>query len=119
MWSLTLGSLLRYSKEAGIVGLELQSKVEELLEERNWLIHRSLRMNGDDFYVSPHRERLMERLSEFSMCAMNLQKLLVKELEDFVVSRGVSRQWISSTAGRVSESFVERRPLNVLREENR
>ncbi len=62
--------------------------------ERDWLVHRSLHENGDDLYLNSERRKLLERLNKFTEDAKRLQRLIGEELEDFVVSKGVSRELI-------------------------
>lgn len=66
--------------------------------ERDWLVHKSLNENGDDLFLNTDRLRLLERLHKFSEDAKKLQRLIAEELEDFVVSKGVSREWIYQKA---------------------
>ena len=64
--------------------------LETFKVERDWLVHRSMDENGDDLYLNSDRSKLLRRLSKFSEDARRLQGLIAQELEDFVVSKGVS-----------------------------
>ena len=66
--------------------------------ERDWLVHRSMDENSDDLHLNIDRPRLLRRLNKFSEDARRLQRLIAQELEDFVVSKGVSREWIHQKA---------------------
>lgn len=72
--------------------------LEAFKTERDWLVHRSLYENGDDLYLNSDRHMLLERLNKFSEDVKRLQRLIAEELEDFVVSKGVSRKWIHQQA---------------------
>jgi hypothetical protein len=89
-----LNKSIKEAKEAQVISLSLQERLENFKEERNWLVHRSVHQNGDDLYVDELRYALMERLEAFSCEAIVLQKLIDKELEDFCVSWDISKEWI-------------------------
>lgn len=90
----TLGTSIRFAKDRQLLDPELLTMLEAFKLERDWLVHRSLHENGDDLYLNSERRRLLERLNKFSEDAKRLQRLIAEELEDFVVSKGVSREWI-------------------------
>lgn len=93
-----LGASIKDAKEGQIFSPLLQERLEKFKEERNWLVHRSVHQNGDDLYVDALRYVLMERIEAFSDEAIELQKLISQESEDFVVSQGVSKKWIEQQA---------------------
>lgn len=94
----TLGTSLRISREAKILSPSLQERLDNFKEERDWLVHRSVHQYREDLYVDDKRFALMRRIQGFSEEATILQKLIAKELEDFVVAQGVSREWIFGEA---------------------
>lgn len=94
----TLGTSMRIAKEKNVLGEELMSALNTFKEERDWLVHRSMNGNGDDLYLNKDRQALFERLDEFVEQARGLQKMIAKELEDYVVGKGVSREWIRRRA---------------------
>ena len=94
----TLGTSIRFAKERQVLDPELLAMLEAFKAERDWLVHRSLHENGDDLYLNSDRHILLERLNKFSEDAKRLQGLIAEELENFVVSKGVSRKWIHQRA---------------------
>lgn len=94
----TLGTSIRIAKERGILSDELMRALGVFKEERDWLVHKSMNENGDDLYLGGARHALLTRFEEFSDHARHLQKLIAKELEDYVVSKGISRDWIHRRA---------------------
>jgi hypothetical protein len=94
----TLGTSIRFAKDRQVLDPELLTMLEAFKLERDWLVHRSLHENGDDLYLNSERSRLLERLNKFSEDAKRLQRLIAEELEDFVVSKGLSREWIHQKA---------------------
>lgn len=93
-----LGKSVKYAKEAGIFNQKLQDRLEKFKEERNWLIHRSVHEKREDLYVDKTRFSLMERIKRFSNEALQLQKLVAQELEDFVLSQGISKEYVYQKA---------------------
>ena len=94
----TLGTSIRIAKDRQVLHPELLAMLETFKVERDWLVHRSMDENGDDLYLNSDRSKLLRRLSKFSEDARRLQGLIAQELEDFVVSKGVSREWIYQKA---------------------
>ena len=94
----TLGTSMRIAKEKDILSSELMFALNTFKEERDWLVHRSMNENGDDLYLNKDRQALFERLDDFAEQARSLQKMIAKELEDYVVGKGVSREWIHRRA---------------------
>jgi hypothetical protein len=94
----TLGKSLKIALEAKVLSPELQKRLDTFKEERDWLVHRSVYQNRQDLYVEDKRFALILRIQQFSEEALVLQKLIAKELEDFVVSQGVSREQIMRLA---------------------
>ena len=90
----TLGKSLGYAKKANVLSPSLQKRLEIFKEERDWLVHRSVYQNREDLYVEDRRFALIARIQKFSEEALALQKLISKELEDFVVAQGVSREQV-------------------------
>ncbi len=96
----TLGASLKISRKAKVLSVPLQRRLEDLNDERNWLIHNFAHKNGDDLYVTEKRYELMSRIEAFLEEAQALQKLIASELEEFVVSQGVKPEWITQEAER-------------------
>jgi hypothetical protein len=94
----TLGTSIRLAKDRQVLDPKLLTMLEAFKLERDWLVHRSMDENGDDLYLNSDRPRLLRRLNKFSEDARRLQRLIAQELEDFVVSKGVSREWIHQKA---------------------
>jgi hypothetical protein len=100
----TLGASLRISREAAVLSPPLQKVLEEFKEERNWLVHRLVYGHREDLYVDDTRFELVGRLKKFSENAILIQKLIAKELEDYVVAQGISRDRVYRDAERVNEN---------------
>ena len=93
----TLGTSLRFSREAGILSPALQSRLEIFKSERDWLVHR-LQQSRKDLYEDTTRFALLHRIGEFCVEALSLQKAVTLEMQEFVVSLGVDAAWIEARA---------------------
>jgi len=90
----TLGISAKISREAQVLSPSLQERLEAFKEERDWLVHRCVHQHREDLYMDEKRNELMRRMEGFTEEARTIQKLIAKELEDYVVSQGASRDWI-------------------------
>ena len=96
----TLGKALGIARKGQVFGPALQARLDKFKNERDWLVHRSLTENGDDLYMAEKRNLLLNRLKAFSEEAINLQRLIYAKVEEFVIARGISREWIENDAAR-------------------
>lgn len=96
----TLGKSLSIARESKVLTDGLQAALEKFKEERDWLVHRSVHEKRDDLYVDEKRFALMKRIQEFTAQAKELQKAITAEMEVFVVSQGIKREWIEREAQR-------------------
>ena len=94
----TLGTSLQISRKAKVLSTFLQDRLEKFKKERDWLVHDVVYQYREDLYLDEKRFALMNRIQTFSDEAGILQKLVAKEMEDFVVTQGVSREWINNYA---------------------
>lgn len=101
----TFGSLLHELKDAGVLKPELEKRLLALLEERNWLVHRSKRESRGVLFRDADFDRLVDRLDSIAEEATTLNTLLGRELEDYVVSAGVDRAYIDREAERLAKSW--------------
>jgi len=101
--SKTLGDAIEYAKEKNLFSEDLLSQLKAFNRERNWLVHRSIRKNRDDLYNRTKREETFRRLENFGQQAMDLHRLIAHELEDFVISCGVSKEDIENESVRIAK----------------
>ena len=101
--SKTLGDAIEYAKGKNLFSEDLLIQLETFNKERNWLIHRSIRKNRDDLYNLKKREVTFKRIEGFGQQAINLHRLIAHELEDFVISCGVSKEDIENETLRIAK----------------
>jgi hypothetical protein len=94
----TLGKSLRIAREAELMSPGLLQRLAVFKEERDWLVHRSVREQADEIYTDEGRDATFSRIETFSSEARALHSLIASELETFVVAQGATRDWILARA---------------------
>lgn len=85
----TLGTLLRDAKTARLVHGETAEAAQVLLEERNWLVHRSMHECSDHLYTDEGRDALLSRLRALKERAIQLKKKLYNDLAEWCERQGL------------------------------
>lgn len=102
---LELGKLIAQLRDADILPAVLLQRLGTLRNERNWLVHRAWRENHG-VVASPERlTRLVQRLATLAEDALALNKHMAAEVETFVRSAGVTREYIDREADRLRHSW--------------
>lgn len=96
----TLGVAVGLTREKSIFDEQLQRRLEEFLEERNWLVHRLVHQNGDDMNVSDRRELLFSRVDCIAAEASRLHGVIGDDLVAFMMAKGAKREGILDQAQR-------------------
>ncbi|MBU0480569.1 MAG: hypothetical protein KKG47_05660 [Proteobacteria bacterium] len=60
--SYTLGKAIKIAEQASLYPESLQRELENLLSERNWLIHKSIAQGRDEWDLNISREKLLSRI---------------------------------------------------------
>jgi hypothetical protein len=101
----TFGSLLTELAKSGVIEKDLAVKLREVLEERNWLIHRGRRENRGMLANAKQYDSLVERLDALSDQSLELLKSLAADVERYVLDTGVSRDVIDAEADCLARSW--------------
>jgi hypothetical protein len=83
----TFGTTVRLAGKKGIYPAELQKALEELLDQRNWLVHHAMRdsQQGNRIVIM---EPVLKKIKSITDRAEKLQQLLEWDLIDFSASKG-------------------------------
>ncbi|MCK4917096.1 MAG: hypothetical protein KAS51_02635 [Candidatus Omnitrophica bacterium] len=92
----TLGQVLAIAENNKLFPEEILKKLKEFKENRNWLVHNSLYTHREYLFDKITMNTLKGKLSEFSAQALKLQEIIAKELERFVISKGISKEEIDN-----------------------
>ncbi len=101
----TLGALLKDLAKAGVIEDSLSIELNEILEQRNWLVHRARRENRGVISNPGHLNELLNRLDSLANRSLATMKLLATNLEQYVVSTGVDPNFIEREANRLIQEW--------------
>ncbi|MCQ4251780.1 hypothetical protein NA644_20950 [Pseudomonas stutzeri] len=88
----TLGTALRTAKENNSLPQGLFSRLSNLKEERDWLVHRSQHQDADTLYTDVGRQTVFQRLEALQAEAVSLQPAIAEQIRLFVESHGVNSE---------------------------
>ena len=83
----TFGNVVRLAAKKSVYPEELQKALEEVLDERNWLVHHAMRdsQQGNRIVVM---DSILQRIKSITDKAERLQQLLEWDLIDLSASKG-------------------------------
>lgn len=90
----TFGATIHQLVKAGLLDDELSSRFTGLLEERNWLVHRSRADSRGAIHGDDAMQTLLLRIELIGTEAEALLNAVVAQVQRFVTERGVSKQEI-------------------------
>jgi len=92
----TLGTSIKIAKKKNIYSQPLIDRLGLFKDERDWLIHRSVRLNGEDLFVNEDRHKLFRRIELFTDEAIALNGEILVDLTQFSAKQGVSTGWVEA-----------------------
>jgi len=101
----TLGNVIQELRARGLVSGDVNDDLRDVLNQRNWLVHRARRETRG---VLADRARLTDLLTKLEMLsgrAVALQKVLAGEVEAYVVSTGVAQQTVEREAEALAKQW--------------
>jgi len=101
----TLGWLVTELQKSGVVQESFASRLKEIVEDRNWLVHRGRRetigmLSKPALYAS-----LSARADKVAEDALALQKELAGEIRRFVIASGASERRLDEEAARLAKAW--------------
>nr|WP_321485606.1 hypothetical protein [uncultured Draconibacterium sp.] len=87
--SYTLGKAIGIAKKKQLYTHQLQQELKEFLSERNWLVHKSIAHNRDEWDMNVSRDKLFDRIKAVTNQALRLQTLIEDDLIIFSETNGV------------------------------
>lgn len=87
--SYTLGQAIKIAEKDSLYPESLQHELKYFLEERNWLIHKSIAQSRDKWDMNASREELIRRIKTITTKALKIQRMIENDLIIFCESNGV------------------------------
>jgi hypothetical protein len=101
----TLGALLKDLAKSGVIDDQLSIDLKEMLEQRNWLVHRACRENRGILSNAKHLTEMLDRLESLADRSLAIHKTLAADLERYVLHAGVDRAVIDREADRLTREW--------------
>jgi hypothetical protein len=97
----TFGATVKQLEKAGLLSEDLAADFARLLEERNWLVHRSRSDSRGAILSDDAALKLLGRLDAIADDATTLLKKIGLLIEGFVLDHGVSKDHIDMECRRI------------------
>jgi hypothetical protein len=102
----TLGQLFRAIENEGGAPAALLPRLEQFVDERNWLVHRSRHDNRKDIYTARPRLRLSQKISTIADEAFSLAKAFQEATEKHLIACGMSKADIDLRAQQIMRDWT-------------
>jgi len=86
--SYTLGQAIKIAIKEELYNLSLQDELNAFLQQRNWLVHKVICGNEEDFNAGNIGEELLNKIKMISDNAESIQREIEYDLIDFCSSKG-------------------------------
>ena len=103
----TLGQLLVELRGQQDVPKDLAERLDNFVEHRNWLAHRSRSESRREVYQPQRRPLLYKRLDWIADEALSLSKDLCAALENHLHTHGITNEQIEANAAKIMRSWEE------------
>lgn len=103
----TFGATIKQLEKAAALSPELAARFAKLLEERNWLVHRSRADSRGAIHGDGSAKKLLLRLEAIADEALALLKALGGTAARFVQQHGVSKESIDQESQRLLKQWQE------------
>ena len=103
----TLGRLLKTLRDDSLLASKILSRLESLVEERNWLVHRSRHENRTDLYSRAKRLALIRRIHAIADEALAISETLQQTTEDHLVAQGMPKSEMETRAAKIYRDWLK------------
>lgn len=84
----TLGQAIKIAIRENLYNLSLQDELNAFLKPRNWLVHKVIIGNEEDFNAGNIKEELLNKIKDISDKAESILRAIEYDLIDFCSSKG-------------------------------
>ncbi|MFB9079058.1 hypothetical protein ACFFLS_09825 [Flavobacterium procerum] len=86
--SYTLGKAIKIGIKEELYSLLLQDELKAFLQQRNWLVHKTIIGNEEDFNAGNIKEELLNKIKDISDKAESILHAIEYDLIEFCSSKG-------------------------------
>jgi hypothetical protein len=101
--ALTLGKAIKEALKRELYEDRLQEALSTFLQERNWLVHKSI----DDIYTPTGRPKLFQRIQTIAIEAHRLQRMIEDDLIAFSEGHGMDMSAVKAAIRDFSRKSIE------------
>ncbi len=101
----TFGVTIKQMSKAGLLSAELQDRFDNLLNERNWLVHKSRADSRSAIHKREVMERVVKRIDAIADEGLFLLKKIGGLSDAHVKKHGLSEEYIAKTAKKILERW--------------
>lgn len=101
----TFGTTVRKITKAGLLDVGLQARFDKILEERNWLVHRSRGTNRNVISSGSGMAEVVGRVDVLAEEALALLRILGSMIDAYMREQGVSKEEIDKRASDLLEQW--------------
>jgi hypothetical protein len=101
----TLGALVKELAKSGVIDDRLSIDLQEMLEQRNWLVHRARRESRGILTNAKRLAEMLSRLESLADRSLAIMKSLAADLERYVIEAGIDRVVIEREADRLAQEW--------------
>ncbi|HEY6803300.1 MAG TPA: hypothetical protein VI306_06955 [Pyrinomonadaceae bacterium] len=94
----TFGATVRRLAEAGLLTSQLERRLNDLLAERNWLVHGSREASRSAPYNDAAVTRLLDRIDGIAEQSLALLREIGELVEAFAKKHGTTEEYIAETS---------------------
>src|SRR5438067_12898164 len=102
----TLGQLFGAIRDTGKEPSDLLSRLEHVVDERSWLIHRSRHENRKDLYSDARRPQLIARINAVADQALSLLTEFQNLTDTHLIARGMDRAKMQARADEIYREWT-------------
>ena len=100
----TLGQAIKISEKSNLYPDLLLKELNELLVERNWVIHKSISHSRDEWDLNIGREKLIRRIKDITKQAQKILQLIEEDLIVYSEENGVD---MSRVKAEIRKNYFE------------
>jgi hypothetical protein len=101
----SFGRTIKDLRKAGKLPAYLDQPVDDLLEQRNWLVHRSQNASRSAVRREVHCIALLEKIDDINDSALAMIKAFGQLVEEFALSHGLPQTYVDAETAKILKKW--------------